>query len=315
MEEQNTMKKKGVNSFTLFKKNFYRDRYLYLMILPGLVLLILFRYLPMGGLVIAFKNYSFRKGIWGSEWVGLDNFRIVFHNPDFKAIVRNTLGINVLKLSFAFPAPIFFALLINELKSKKLKKCIQTSVYLPYFVSWVVFGGIVIQFLNPSSGIVNKIIELFGGSPIAFMQEEKYFKIIVVLSEIWKNAGWGTIMYLSALTSIDQEIYEAAKIDGANRLKIIRHISIPGISGTIVVLLLLQIGAMMDVGFEQIYVLLRPILYGVGDVISTYVYRVGIGNAQFSLTAAIGLFQSLIGFVLIVICNRLCRKLFDKSLW
>lgn len=315
MEELNTTKKKGVNSFTRFRKNFYRDRYLYLMILPGLFMLILFRYLPMGGLVIAFKDYSFRRGIWGSEWVGFENFRFVFNNPDFYSIVSNTLGINILKLLFAFPAPIFFALLINELRNKTFKKCIQTSVYLPYFVSWVVFGGIVIQFLNPSSGIVNKIIELFGGNPIAFMQEERYFKMIVVLSEIWKNAGWGTIMYLSALTSIDQEIYEAAKIDGANRLKIIRHISIPGISGTIVVLLLLQIGAMMDVGFEQIYVLVRPILYSVGDVISTYVYRVGIGNAQFSLTAAIGLFQSVIGFILIVICNRLCKKLFDKSLW
>jgi putative aldouronate transport system permease protein len=315
MEAENIKKKKGEGSLSRFKKNFIRDRYLYLMLLPGVILIILFRYLPMGGLVIAFKNFSFRKGIWGSDWVGLDNFLFVFKNPDFYTIVKNTLGINLLKLIFAFPAPIFFALLINEIKSKKLKKRIQISVYLPYFVSWVVFGGIVVQFLNPSSGVVNKIIELFGGQPIAFMQEEKYFKAIVVLSDIWKNAGWGTIMYLSALTSIDQEIYEAAKIDGANRLKMIRHISIPGISATIVVLLLLQIGAMMDVGFEQIYVLCKPILYGVGDVISTYVYRVGIGNAQFSITAAIGLFQSVIGLILIVISNTVCKKLFDKSLW
>ncbi|WP_202621592.1 ABC transporter permease subunit [Anaerocolumna sedimenticola] len=206
-------------------------------------------------------------------------------------------------------------MLINEIKGKKLKKCIQTSIYLPYFVSWVVFGGIVIQFLNPGTGIINQLIGFFGGEPIAFMQEGKYFKGIVVLSDIWKSAGWGTIMYLSALTSIDQEIYEAAKIDGAGRLAIIRHISLPGISETIVVLLLLQIGAMMDVGFEQIYVLCKPILYGVGDVISTYVYRVGVGNAQFSITAAIGLFQSIIGLILIMISNMVCKKLFDKSLW
>lgn len=285
------------------------------MILPGVILLILFRYLPIGGVIIAFKDYSFRKGILGSDWVGLENFKFIFNSPDFYSIVKNTLEINILKLLFSFPAPIFFALLINEIKNHKFKKWIQTSVYLPYFVSWVVFGGIVTQFLNPNTGIINKVIEFFGANPIAFMQEEQYFKGIVVLSDIWKSAGWGTIMYLSALTSIDQEIYEAAKIDGAGRLAITRHISLPGISGTIVVLLLLQIGAMMDVGFEQIYILCKPILYGVGDVISTYVYRVGIGNAQFSITAAIGLFQSAIGLILIIISNAVCKRLFDKSLW
>jgi putative aldouronate transport system permease protein len=315
MEAQKIENKKGVKRCYGFRKNFIRDRYLYLMILPGIILVILFRYLPMGGLIIAFKDYSFREGIWGSDWVGLENFRFIFRNPDFYSIVKNTLGINLLKLLLAFPAPIFFALLMNEIRQKKLKKFIQTSVYLPYFVSWVVFGGIVSQFLNPSTGFINNLLGFFGADPISFMQEEKYFKGIVVLSDIWKNAGWGTIMYLSALTSIDQEIYEAAKIDGAGRLAMVRHISIPGISGTIVVLLLLQIGAMMDVGFEQIYVLCKPILYGVGDVISTYVYRVGIGNAQFSITAAIGLFQSIIGLLLIVISNAVCKKLFDKSLW
>ena len=314
-QKTKTKTKKGENSFSRFRKNFIRDRYLYLMILPGVILLILFRYLPMGGVIIAFKDYSFRKGILGSDWVGLENFKFIFNSPDFYSIVKNTLEINILKLLFSFPAPIFFALLINEIKNHKFKKWIQTSVCLPYFVSWVVFGGIVTQFLNPNTGIINKVIEFFGANPIAFMQEEQYFKGIVVLSDIWKSAGWGTIMYLSALTSIDQEIYEAAKIDGAGRLAITRHISLPGISETIVVLLLLQIGAMMDVGFEQIYVLCKPILYGVGDVISTYVYRVGIGNAQFSITAAIGLFQSAIGLILIIISNAVCKRLFDKSLW
>lgn len=276
----------------------------------------LFRYLPMGGLVIAFKNYSISKGIYKSSWCGWENFKFIFtQNPDFYSIVRNTLEINLLRLFIGFPMPIILALMINEVKKDTLKKFIQTSVYLPYFVSWVVFGGIVMQFLSPSTGIVNKIIELFGGKSIPFMQEEKYFKPIVVFSDIWKNAGWGTILYLSALTAIDQEIYDAAKIDGAGRLQTIIHISIPGISSTIVVLLLLQIGSIMDVGFEQIYVLCKPILYGVGDVISTYVYRVGIGNAQFSMTAAIGLFQSIIGLILITIANLACKKLFEKSLW
>lgn len=270
----------------------------------------------MGGLIIAFKNYSIRKGILGSAWVGLENFRFVFtKNPDFFNIVRNTLQINILELIFAFPFSIVLALFINEVREKQLKKFIQSTVYLPYFVSWVVFAGIVIQFLSPDTGIVNKIIQIFGGQSIPFMQEEKYFKAIVVLSDIWKGAGWGTIMYLSALTGIDQEIYDASKIDGASRWQTMRYISIPGISDTIVVLLLLRIGAMMDVGFEQIYVLCKPILYRVGDVISTYVYRVGIGNAQFSMTAAIGLFQSVVGLILIIICNSTCKKLFSKSLW
>lgn len=299
-----------------FLKKMYRDRYLYLMILPGIVFMLLFRYLPMGGLVIAFKKFSLRKGIFGSDWVGLENFRFIFaHNPDFYSIVRNTLEINILKLFIAFPIPILLALLINEVRSRKVKKFIQTSIYLPYFVSWVVFGGIIIQFLSPETGVVNRIVEFFGGKSIPFLQEAKYFKGIVVLSDIWKTAGWSTIMYISALTSIDQEIYEAAHIDGANWWHTVRHISIPGIADTIVVLLLLQIGAMMDVGFEQIYVLCKPILYSVGDVISTYVYRVGIGNAQFSMAAAIGLFQSFVGLILIVIANSVCKKLFSKSLW
>lgn len=270
----------------------------------------------MGGLIIAFKNYSIRKGILGSAWVGLENFRFIFtKNPDFFNIVRNTLQINILELIFAFPFSIVLALFINEVRAKQLKKFIQSTVYLPYFVSWVVFAGIVIQFLSPDTGIVNKIIQIFGGQSIPFMQEEKYFKAIVVLSDIWKGAGWGTIMYLSALTGIDQEIYDASKIDGASRWQTMWYISIPEISDTIVVLLLLRIGAMMDVGFEQIYVLCKPILYSVGDVISTYVYRVGIGNAQFSMTAAIGLFQSVVGLILIIICNSICKKLFSKSLW
>jgi putative aldouronate transport system permease protein len=299
-----------------FIKQAYKERYLYLMTLPGIIFMILFRYLPMGGLIIAFKNYSIRKGILGSAWVGLENFRFIFtKNPDFFNIVRNTLQINILELIFAFPFSIVLALFINEVRAKQLKKFIQSTVYLPYFVSWVVFAGIVIQFLSPDTGIVNKIIQIFGGQSIPFMQEEKYFKAIVVLSDIWKGAGWGTIMYLSALTGIDQEIYDASKIDGASRWQTMWYISIPGISDTIVVLLLLRIGAMMDVGFEQIYVLCKPILYSVGDVISTYVYRVGIGNAQFSMTAAIGLFQSVVGLILIIICNSICKKLFSKSLW
>jgi putative aldouronate transport system permease protein len=286
------------------------------MVLPAIIFMVVFRYLPMGGLVIAFKNYSFRRGIWGSPWVGLRHFKFIFtQNLDFFNILRNTLAINILKLLFYFPAPIILALMINDVGSVKLKRSIQTFIYLPYFISWVVFGTLVIQFLSPSTGIVNNIIKFFGGTPVFFMSQSRFLWSVVVLSEIWKSAGWGTIMYLSALTSIDQEIYQAAKIDGASHLQCIRHVSLPGISDTIVVLLLLQIGQMMDVGFDQMYVLANPILYDVGDVLSTYIFRVGVGQAQFSSTAVIGLFQSVVGLVLITLANFTCKKLYDKNLW
>lgn len=294
----------------------YQNRYLYLLLMPGLIFMLIFRYLPMGGLIIAFKDYMIRRGIMGSPWVGLKHFRFIFtQNPSFYNILRNTLAINILKLIFYFPAPILLALMIHEVANLRLKRIIQTAVYLPHFVSWVVFGTIVMQFLSPRTGLVNAVIRAFGGKPIYFMQEPRYFWGIVVISEIWKSAGWGTIMYLSALTGINQELYEAAKIDGANRFQCAIHISLPGISDTIVVLLLLQLGQLMEVGFEQIYVLCRPIVYSVGDVISTYIYRVGIGNAQFSMTAAVGLFQSLVGLLLIATANSVCKRLFDKRLW
>jgi putative aldouronate transport system permease protein len=286
------------------------------MIMPAVVFMILFRYLPMGGLVIAFKNYSFRRGIWNSPWAGLRHFVFIFtQNLDFFNILRNTLVINILKLIFYFPAPIVLALMINDVRGLRLKRSIQTLIYLPYFISWVVFGTLVIQFLSPGTGIVNSVIKFFGREPVFFMSQSRFLWPIVVLSEIWKSAGWGTIMYLSALTSIDQEIYQAAKIDGANHLQCLWHVSLPGISDTIVVLLLLQIGQMMDVGFDQMYVLAKPVLYDVGDVLSTYIFRIGVGQAQFSSTAAIGLFQSAVGLVLISLANITCKKLYDKNLW
>lgn len=293
-----------------------RSRSLYLLLLPGLVLLIVYRYIPMMGLTIAFKNFSFSKGIWDSDWVGLKNFEFLFfRHPNFFQLVRNTLIINIYKLIFYFPIPIVLAIFLNEIRSLRLKKLIQTTIYLPHFVSWVVFGSIVIQFLMPSTGIVNAFIKAIGHTPVFFLAEPKYFRGIVIITEIIKSAGWGTILYLAALTSISPELYEAASMDGASRWQKMRFITLPGISGTIVVLLLLEIGKMMDVGFEQIYVLANSQVYSVGDVLSTYIYRIGIGQAQFSITTAIGLFQSVIGLVLIVSANCLCKKLFDKNLW
>lgn len=299
-----------------WRKKIYRSRYLFLLMLPGIILLILYRYVPMLGLVMAFKNFSFGKGILGSDWVGFQNFRFLFfQHANFYQLIWNTLSINMLKLIFYFPMPVLLAILLNELDNGRIKKLIQTTIYLPHFVSWVVFGSIVIQFLMPSTGIVNAMIKFFGYNPVFFLAEPKYFRGIVVMTEIIKSAGWGTILYLAALSAINPELYEAAAIDGSSRFQKIRFITIPGISGTIVVLLLLEIGKMMDVGFEQIYVLSNSAVYSVGDVLSTYIYRIGIGQAQFSMTTAIGLFQSVIGLILIVSANFTCKKFFDKNLW
>lgn len=293
-----------------------RDRWLYLLILPGFIWYIIYRYLPMAGLYIAFHEFDMKKGIFGGEAMGFKYFQyIFFEHRNFWQLVRNTLLINVYKLIFYFPAPIVFAMMLNEIISNRYKRVLQTVIYLPHFVSWVVFGSIVITFLNPSEGIVNQIIQWFGGKPVFFLSEPKYFRGIVVLSDIWKEAGYGTIIYLAAITGIDPALYEAGKIDGASRLQSMWYITLPCISETIIVMLLLDIGRIMNVGFEQIYVLSNSAVYSTGDVISTYVYRLGIGSGRFSLTTAIGLFQSLIGLVMILSCNALSRKVAGKGLW
>jgi ABC-type polysaccharide transport system, permease component len=297
-------------------KDIAKNKYLYLLLLPGLLWFVIYRYLPMFGLVIAFKEFHFSKGIFGGEWVGLKYFKFIFfEHRNFYQLVVNTLLINFYKLAFGFPIPIILALMLNEVRRRKLRSFMQTSIYLPHFVSWVIFGGIIVQFLSPSGGIVNQLIQWFGGEPIFFMASEEYFRSIVVISEIWKNAGWNTIIFLAAIVGVDPTLYEAARIDGAGKVRQIWHVTLPGISETIVVLLLLNIGILMTTGFEQIYVLYNPAVYSVGDVISTYVYRVGIGNGRFSLTTAIGLFQSVVGLFLIFTSNFMMRRLYGKSLW
>ncbi len=293
-----------------------RDKWLYLLILPGFIWYIVYRYFPMAGLTLAFHEFNIKKGMFGGEYVGLKYFQyIFFEHRNFWELVRNTLLINVFKLLFYFPAPIVLALMLNELNRSGYKRVMQTIVYLPHFVSWVVFGSIMITFLSPTDGIINQIIKLFGGQPIFFLSEPKYFRGIVVIADIWKEAGYGTIIYLAAITGIDPTLYEAGKIDGASRLQQTWYITLPSISETIVVMLLLDIGRIMNVGFEQIYVLQNSAVYSTGDVISTYVYRIGIGNGRFSLTTAIGLFQSVIGFIMIVSCNAISQRIAGKGLW
>ena len=310
------MVKQGKKYWHKLGVDLLRDRWLYALILPGFIWFLIYRYLPMAGLSLAFREYDMKGGLFGGEFVVLKYFQyIFFEHRNFWQLVWNTLIINIYKLIFYFPIPILFAMFLNEILSERYKRVLQTIIYLPHFVSWVVFGSIIITFLNPTEGIVNQIIQLFGGEPIFFLSDPKYFRGIVVISDIWKEAGYGTIIYLAAITGIDPTLYEAGRIDGASRWQSMRYITLPCISETIVVMLLLDIGRIMNVGFEQIYVLANSAVYSTGDVISTYVYRLGIGSGRFSLTTAIGLFQSVIGFVMILSCNAISRKVADKGLW
>ncbi|MDF2922211.1 MAG: protein lplB [Paenibacillaceae bacterium] len=292
-----------------------KHKYLYLMLLPGFIWYFIYKYLPMYGLIIAFKEFNFSKGIWSSPWVGWKHFEFLFTYPDFYRIVKNTVLINAYELLFSFPVPIILALLLNELKNMLFKRTVQTVIYFPHFLSWVVFGGIIIQLLSPNEGLVNQIRVFFGLETIQFMVKSEFFRPIVILSLILKESGWGTIIYLAALSGIDPEQYEAATIDGASRWQKLFSITLPGIMNTIILLLILKIGKMLDFGFEQIYVLYNPSVYNVGDVLSTYIYRIGLQDARFSLTAAIGLFQSVIGFILVWSANKAAKKFNDNALW
>jgi putative aldouronate transport system permease protein len=311
----NTAARKRTKPLGVFWSNLNKYKYLYLLALPGFIWYFIYKYLPMYGLIISFKDFNFSKGIWGSPWVGLKHFEFLFTYPDFYRIVKNTILMNVYELLFSFPAPLILALLLNELRSVLFKRSIQTVVYFPHFLSWVVFGGIVIQLLSPNDGLVNQIRDVFGLESIHYMVKSEYFRPVVILSLILKESGWGCIIYLAALSAIDPEQYEAATIDGANRMQKMLHITLPGIRNTVIILLILKIGTMLDYGFEQIYVMYNPSVYDVGDVLSTYIYRVGLQDARFSLTTAIGLFQSVIGFILIWSANKAARRFSDNSLW
>lgn len=288
---------------------------LYLMVLPGLVFLLVFKYTPMYGVIIAFKDFNIIRGVLDSPWVGLKHFRELFMFGEFPRVLRNTIIISFMRLIFGFPAPIILALLLNELVFKNFKRIIQTITYVPHFISWVVIGGVVIDLLSPGSGIVNAVIEAMGYQPIFFMAEEGMFRWILVFSDIWKEAGWGAIIYLAALLGINDELYQAATVDGAGRLKQIWHITLPGIRSTIIILLLLRIGNVLEAGFEQVLVMYNPLVYSVGDIIDTYVYRVGLGQMKFGLSTAAGLFQSIVGCLLLIVANWFARRMGEDGLF
>lgn len=292
----------------------YYHRYLFAMLVPGLVYFAVFRYAPMFGLVIAFKDYYPNLGFLDSRWVGLKHFNKLFLSPDFYRILGNTLLISLYKLVFAFPVPIVLALLLNELRNLKFKKVTQTIAYLPHFLSWVVFGEIMKVILSASGG-VNILLTSLGAEPVYFMIQAHLFRPILVITAILKNSGWGTIIYLAAITSIDPQLYEAAIIDGANRFQRMWRITLPSIRSVILILLILRIGHIMDVGFHQVLVMYNPAVYSVGDIIDTYVYRVGITQGQYSFTTAVGMFKGVVGLILVYGANRLAKRVGESGIW
>ena len=292
-----------------------RNKVLYVMTIPVLLYFILFCYLPMFGLVIAFKDYSIAKGIFASEWVGLKHFEDFFSGVYFARTLRNTLLISIYQLIFSFPAPIIFALLINEIKNNRFKKIVQTVTYLPHFISLVVICGIITNFFS-TSGLITNIITLLGGERINYIGTAKYFRSIYIGTGIWQNLGWSSIIYLAALAGIDQELYESASIDGANKLKQVWHITLPGIMPTIVILLIMQIGQILNVGYEKIILLYSDATLKTADVISSFVYRRGLesGN-QYSYAAAVGMFSSVVNLIILVFANQVSKKFGETSLF
>ncbi len=296
-------------------ENFRKYWPYYVMALPGVIYIIIFKFIPMLGCVIAFEDYQVYKGIFSSEWVGMKNFINMFTYSDFSRILSNTLILGALRIFFCFPVPVIMALMMNELSSPKLKKTVQTAVYIPYFLSWIIVSELIFDLLGVS-GLFNRARALFGLRPLLVMQQSKYFRTVYVASTIWKEAGWGTVVYMAAIAGIDQSLYEAASIDGATRFQKMRYITFPMLLPTVITMLLLQIGSFMELGFEHVYSLLTPMTYSTGDIFDTYVYRVGILQAQYSITTAVGLFQSVIGLVMVLFFNQLSKKVSeDGGLW
>ena len=292
---------------TSFVKNLVRYKYLYVLLLPAVTFMVMFKYAPMYGIQIAFKDYRFALGITGSEWTGLKYFVRMFSEPTFAQVLRNTVIISFSKLVFGFPAPILLALLLNEIRVQWFKRVTQTISYLPHFISWVVLAGVIKEFLS-MRGPVNAVAEWLGFKPHLFLTDANWFVQIIVASDIWQTMGWGSIIYLAAISGIDSHLYEAAEMDGAGRFRRIWHITVPSLVPVIFLLFLLNVGNILDTGFDQIFNLYSPLVYSVGDVLDTYTYRVGLINNDFSYATAIGLFKNVIGLALLLIVNYSMRK-------
>ncbi|HBG75330.1 sugar ABC transporter permease [Eubacteriales bacterium mix99] len=292
-----------------------KEKALWLLVLPGILWYLIFAYAPMFGLVIAFQDFSPFKGFTGSSWVGLTWFQQFFHSQFFGRLIRNTLLLNIYNILFSFPVPIILALLLNEIQHSRYKKTVQTISYLPHFVSTVVVVGMLTNFLSPVGGIVNLMIGKLGGKSINFMIKPEWFRPLYIISGIWQEAGWGSIIYLAALSGIDTQLYEASIVDGANKWKQLWHISIPGILPTIIIMLIMNLGHILSIGYEKIILMYNTSTYETADVINTYVYRRGILSGEYSFGTAVGLFQSAINFVFVIAANRISKRVTEVSLW
>ncbi len=297
-----------------YKKDLSKNRIVYIMLIPVIAYFILFKYIPLGGIQIAFKNFSPFKGMLNSPWVGLEHFTNFFSSYYCWRLLKNTLLINISDIIFGFPAPIILALLLNEIRNNYFKRTIQTITYMPHFISTVVICGMILDFLS-RDGVVNNLLNMVGIDSISFMSLPEWFRPVYVSTNIWQQVGWSSIIYLAALSGIDPQLYEAATIDGANRFKQLLNVTIPGIMPTIIIMLILRTGSIMTVGFEKIMLLYNPSTYETADVISTFVYRKGILEMSYSYSTAVDFFNSIINFILLVSVNKLSRKVSETSLW
>ncbi len=295
-------------------KDIKYNKNIYLMLIPVLLFYLLFHYRPMYGAIIAFKDFIPAKGIWGSPWVGFQHFVDFVTSLNFRKVLSNTVLISFFELLFGFPAPIILALLLNEVRNTAFKKTVQTFTYMPHFISLVVICGMIKDFLK-EDGVINDLIAILGGERISFLLKPEYFKTIFVSTGIWQHVGWGSIIYLAALTAIDSEQYEAAMIDGAGRWRQLLHVTLPGIIPTIIIMLILRLGQVMNVGFEKVILLYNPMTYDTADVISSFVYRKGIQEFSYSFSAAVGLLNSVVNFCLVLSSNWFSRKMNQTSLW
>ncbi len=305
----------NVHTFLNSFKGYRKYGALTIMFLPVVLYFLLFHYGPMYGVTLAFKEFNLSKGILGSPWVGLDNFREIFGTSSFIRAFKNTVIISLLKLICGFPMPIVLALMLNEVKNLKFKKTIQTISYLPHFLSWIILSGLFMQLLSPSNGIVNYLLGLAGVEPIYFMADNRWFRFILIITEVWKGAGWGSIIYLATIAGISQEIYEAAECDGTGRFQKIFYITLPMLTPTIIIMFILNLGGIMNAGFDQVLNMYNTAVYETADIIDTYVYRYGLGQMKYSLATAVGLFKNLIGFTLVIITNKISNSIGEYGIW
>lgn len=288
---------------------------MYLLLVPGLVFLLLFKYTPMYGVLIAFQDFNIFAGIRGSDWVGMEQFIKLFHSDEFLHVLVNTLLISLYKIVILFPIPVAVALILNEVRRMFFKRTVQTIIYLPHFLSWVIISGLFVNILSPTGGLLNELIRALGGHPISFLTDNHFFRSVVVFTAGWKETGWNAIVFIAAIAGIEQEQYEAAAIDGAGRIKQMFSITLPGIMPTIVLMFILRIGSLLEAGTEQILTMYNPLVYQSGDVIGTFVYRIGLGQQDYSFSTAVGLFNSAVGFLLIITGNMLSKKFLQRSIW